>query len=99
MKPRKLVFTVMFVIMFESFSFANAQDARGFEGVISADKEFIQKGFYTVRQDLRRCVYPLCGGVRISSVNNNLTRCADGSRQEECYVASLEWKMLGFDPM
>ena len=51
--------------------------------------EFQQHGYFTVRPDLRKCVSPLCGGFFVKSVNKSLTRCADGSLQSECYVATV----------
>jgi hypothetical protein len=46
--------------------------------------------YYTIRRDLRRCISPLCGGWFISRVNKKQTRCADGSRANECYVAEIQ---------
>ena len=54
-----------------------------------AVNEFDQQGYYTFRPDLRKCMWPLCGGFFVKAVNQTLTRCADGSRRAECYVASL----------
>jgi hypothetical protein len=51
--------------------------------------------YYTVRQDFRRCIYPLCGGYWVSRVNRASTTCADGSRAEECYVAEFDYSALG----
>jgi hypothetical protein len=47
--------------------------------------------FYTVREDLRRCVSPICGGYFVKRVNLPLTRCADGRYLSECYVAEIDW--------
>ncbi len=46
--------------------------------------------YYTARQDLRRCAYPLCGGIFVSAVNQDKTVCADGTVAEECYVADIQ---------
>lgn len=46
-------------------------------------------GYFEVRQDLRRCVSPLCGGVWVRRLNAQMTRCADGAMQRECYLAEL----------
>ncbi len=54
-----------------------------------------QSTFYSVRQDFRRCVYPLCGGVWVSRVNRPNTRCADGTKAAECYVADTDLSSLG----
>ena len=56
---------------------------------VSAGSGFNQQGYYTFRPDLRKCLSPLCGGFFVKAVNQALTRCANGSRQAECYVASL----------
>ncbi|MDO9105554.1 MAG: hypothetical protein Q7U57_11395 [Methylovulum sp.] len=50
---------------------------------------FNPNGFYTFRPDLRKCVSPLCGGIFVKEVNRKQTRCADGSLQQECYVATV----------
>ncbi len=60
--------------------------------------DFNPKGFFTARPDFRRCVSPLCGGIFVKRVNRKLTRCADGIRRAECYVAEVDSSMLSFDP-
>ncbi|MDC0741417.1 DUF6748 domain-containing protein [Polyangium mundeleinium] len=50
--------------------------------------------YYTARQDLRRCAYPLCGGIYVSAVNRDRTVCADGTVAEECYVADIKFSSL-----
>ena len=47
--------------------------------------------YYTVHPDLRRCASPLCGGYFVSRVNQQTTRCANGSWRRECYVAEIDW--------
>jgi hypothetical protein len=47
--------------------------------------------FYSVRQDLRRCVSPMCGGYFVKRVNLPTTRCPNGRYQAECYVAEIDW--------
>jgi hypothetical protein len=44
-------------------------------------------GYYTFRQDLRKCASPFCGGIFVKSVNLRYTRCADGKLRNECYIA------------
>ncbi len=51
--------------------------------------------FYTLRQDMRRCISPLCGGVYVRRVNYSSTRCVDGRWQSECYVAQADFSALG----
>ena len=48
--------------------------------------------YYLVRRDVRRCVSPLCGGYFVKRVNQSRTRCANGRRMSECYVAEIDWK-------
>ena len=47
--------------------------------------------FYLVRNDLRRCASPLCGGFWVSRVNHPQTRCSNGRWSRECYVAEIDW--------
>jgi hypothetical protein len=47
--------------------------------------------FYTVRQDMRKCASPMCGGYFIKRVNQAMTPCANGRNSPECYVASIDW--------
>jgi hypothetical protein len=49
--------------------------------------------YFEIRQDYRKCVSPLCGGYFAKAVNRPWTRCADGSRARECYVAELSTKV------
>jgi hypothetical protein len=48
--------------------------------------------YYLVRQDVRRCASPLCGGYFVRRVNHAWTRCANGRRMRECYVAEIDWR-------
>lgn len=48
--------------------------------------------YYLVRQDVRRCMSPLCGGYFVKRVNQSRTRCANGRWMRECYVAEIDWK-------
>lgn len=47
--------------------------------------------YFVVRQDVRRCMSPLCGGYFVKRVNQSWTRCANGRRMSECYVAEIDW--------
>ena len=65
------------------------------EEALSANANF---GYFVVtRRDSRRCVSPICGGVFVKRVNQATTRCADGSMQAECYVASYDFRPTGLD--
>ena len=48
--------------------------------------------YYAVREDLRRCASPLCGGYWVSRVNLPRTLCIDGRWAKECYVAEIAWE-------
>lgn len=71
-------------------------DSRAFDGplveysfIARVDRTIQAMAFFTARPDFRKCVSPLCGGYFVKAVNKKLTRCADGSLHEECYVAEL----------
>ncbi len=42
------------------------------------------------RPDYRKCAYPMCGGWFVRRVNHLLTRCTDGSFQNECHATELD---------
>jgi hypothetical protein len=42
---------------------------------------------YVVRPDMRLCPSPLCGGYWVALANGARTRCQDGLRRPQCYVA------------
>lgn len=50
------------------------------------------------RQDTRKCAYPACGGYFVRSVNQALTRCADGVQRKECHAVQLNALALGWTP-
>jgi hypothetical protein len=66
---------------------------------VATDSGFNQRQYFTSRPDLRKCVSPLCGGLFVKQVNKNKTRCADGSLQNECYVAEVDWSAISSDPI
>jgi hypothetical protein len=43
--------------------------------------------FFTIREDLRKCASPMCGGYFVKRVNQPTTLCANGRNMSECYVA------------
>ena len=51
--------------------------------------------FRVSKQDTRRCMAPLCGGVYIKRLNQPDMKCSDGVRRKECYVANADWSGLG----
>jgi hypothetical protein len=62
------------------------------EGSVDADEAAASTtpSFYAVRQDYRRCMYPMCGGVWYRKLNNAETRCLDGGKAAECYAANFD---------
>lgn len=74
-------------------------DSRAFDGpyieyefVAEAQPMAAEVSYFTARPDYRKCVAPLCGGYYVKKVNKKRTRCADGTKQAECYVAELDFK-------
>lgn len=61
----------------------------------AADSASSTSTYYVARQDLRRCVSPVCGGLWVHRVNFATTRCADGTHAAECYVAGLDLERIG----
>lgn len=53
--------------------------------------------YYFVEQDMRKCISPICGGVYYRLANAGSTRCLDGTKQERCYAASLDWVRSDLD--
>lgn len=54
-----------------------------------------EPSYFSLRRDVRRCAAPRCGGFFVERVNLPSTRCADGRRRAECYVAELDLAGLG----
>ena len=65
--------------------------SEGAESLSSANSTY----YIVTRQDLRKCMYPLCGGYFVKRVNRVLTRCADGSWQKDCHMVDLDLSALG----
>jgi hypothetical protein len=53
--------------------------------------------YLQVRQDVRRCASPMCGGLFVKRANFATTKCADGVYREECYVAQASYGALHFN--
>ena len=51
--------------------------------------------FIVTHRDTRRCASPMCGGVFVKRVNEDKTRCIDGSLQTECYIESIQFGGMG----
>ena len=52
--------------------------------------------FVYSRSDLRRCMWPICGGDYVKRVNRVSTKCADGAYAEDCYVSGVDLTAIGF---
>jgi len=52
--------------------------------------------FIVSRQDTRKCMSPICGGVFIKRVNQPEVKCADGKWAKECYVGDLDLTAIGY---
>lgn len=50
--------------------------------------------FEKERDDQRRCMHPLCGGIFVARVNQAKIKCADGTWQKECYVAQYDFSAI-----
>jgi len=57
----------------------------------SLPQVLVNSTFYTVRRDLRRCAFPMCGGYYVRPVNHLLVACPNGQQKAECYVAKIDW--------
>ena len=64
-------------------------------GEARADSLSATSTYHQIHRDLRRCVFPLCGGYFVRRVNHRLTRCANGVYRAACYVAEADWSPLG----
>ena len=62
-----------------------------------ADTDAAGSYYIVTRQDTRKCMFPMCGGVYIRQVNAELTQCLDGTAQPDCYVAQIDLEQLGLD--
>jgi hypothetical protein len=51
--------------------------------------------YIVTRQDLRKCMYPMCGGWFVKRVNRTLTKCADGMWSKDCHAVDLDLSALG----
>lgn len=75
-----------------SLTFSPAATTKPLEPSNVPDSLASTSSFYSFRRDLRRCASPRCGGYFVKLVNQSRTRCADNRFQNECYVASIDWR-------
>jgi hypothetical protein len=50
--------------------------------------------YFFMTRDMRKCMYPMCGGYFLSAVNRPRMRCLDGTIQKSCYVAEADFAGL-----
>ncbi|XXY51104.1 DUF6748 domain-containing protein [Sorangium sp. So ce269] len=67
-------------------------------GALTESEVAVADYFIVTHPDYRRCIAPICGGHFVARVNTSLTRCADGTWQEECHMFELDLSGLGLDP-
>ncbi len=58
-------------------------------GALAAAEVAVADLFIATHPDYRRCAAPMCGGHFVARVNTSVTRCADGTWQEECHMFEL----------
>lgn len=51
--------------------------------------------YFEISRDMRKCVFPLCGGFFLDRLNASTTKCHDGSTAEACYTPELDWSESG----
>ncbi|WP_437793713.1 DUF6748 domain-containing protein [Sorangium sp. So ce693] len=66
-------------------------------GALAAAEVAVADYFIATHPDYRKCVAPICGGHFVARVNTSVTRCADGTWQEECHMFELDLSGLGLD--
>lgn len=50
--------------------------------------------FYSVRQDFRKCMSPMCGGVFYKKLNKATTTCIGGGAAEWCYAWNADFSAV-----
>lgn len=56
----------------------------------------VKSGFVTVKRDVRKCAYPMCGGWFVTPAETtSKLRCADGTAAASCYVPALDLTAIG----
>lgn len=95
MKTRNIPVLLMALIFFIATP-GYAEELGGSASVVTGDsaisatgEDFNPQGYYTFRTDPRLCPSPLCGVFFVKAVNRKLTRCANGSFKETCYIAAI----------
>src|SRR5947209_8576650 len=66
----------------------SAPDADGSNDESDAVKT--SETYFSMKRDVRKCAYPLCGGWYVTSLEDGLAKCADGKPARTCYVSDLD---------
>lgn len=78
---------------------AEVDDEEAREGSLDTNKIVNANYFIVTGPDYRKCVSPLCGGHFVARVNTSVSRCADGTWQEQCHMYDLDLSKLELDPV
>ncbi len=74
---------------------ADSTDDANLDGKADADNGAYT--YYSIRRDMRRCAWPMCGEFQLARVNRTTTVCANGTSAAECYTPVLDWSQSGLD--
>jgi hypothetical protein len=90
-----LPFVALFVASATGCPATDEPRQRSRERAEQAEQRSLVDRFYLVsRQDFRKCVAPLCGGVYVAEVNHATSGCFGGSEEPDCYVGGIDWSAL-----
>ncbi|MCU0664148.1 MAG: hypothetical protein MUC50_17695, partial [Myxococcota bacterium] len=92
---------VTMALMFATFAFGceEAGNEPGIGGIEQGAEPQVlpagsASGYYSLTRDMRKCMYPMCGGYYLTAVNQTRMRCVDGSLQKSCYVADADFSAI-----
>jgi hypothetical protein len=68
----------------------------GADDQVGAEARVNNDAFYTFAYDMRKCMWPYCGGMHVSRVNTD-TVCLDGTVGDSCYVVDVDFSQLGVE--
>lgn len=66
-------------------------------GELSTNKIATADYFRVTSPDYRKCAAPACGGWFVARVNTEVTRCADGTWQQQCHMFDVDLDKLELD--
>lgn len=98
--PHFLVLSLSFAIVPLTLGTGCSSSAPANDSAAAESEDALSAGanagyFIVTRRDTRKCAAPKCGGLFVKRVNQDLTRCADGSLQADCYVESIQLDGIG----